>query len=104
MEVHRQRCQACQSLQLHNIIVRAPGRDTTIFVRCARCQALVARYELSSYYHHGKGPQEHLRATGIPFEESGRGYLDAFLDLQRDVEAGYQDALDALAADNKGFF
>ena len=101
MEVHRQRCQACQSLQLNNILVRAPGRDTTVFVRCARCHALVARYELTSYYHHGKGPQEHLRATGIPFEESGRSYLDAFRDLQRDAEAEYHAALNALAAEGK---
>jgi uncharacterized C2H2 Zn-finger protein len=101
MEVHRQRCQACQSLQLNNIIVRAPGRDPAVFVRCAQCHALVARYELSSYYHHGKGLQGYLRNLGIPFEESGRGYLNAFLDLQRDAEEGYLAALDALAQEGK---
>ena len=35
-----------------------------VFVRCCGCRELVACYELSRYYHHGKEADSYLRSLG----------------------------------------
>ncbi|MGB0679925.1 MAG: hypothetical protein ACPGUV_09720 [Polyangiales bacterium] len=96
MEVHRQRCQACQSIDLRNIIAREAGSPDTIYVRCARCQALVARYRLSGYYHHGKGLDSFLRSQGSRSRESGRGLLKDFERAREESLQGYDEVLHVL--------
>ena len=100
MEVKRQTCQACQSIDVRNIIVRE-GRDQVIFVRCAHCKELVARYELKDYYHHGKGIESYLRAHGAGGGDSGRAWLEAFNKSQEQAINGFQQALAELDATHK---
>lgn len=95
MEVKRQKCQACKSIDVRNIIVRE-GTQQLIFVRCANCQELVARYQLKDYYHHGKGIESYLRAHGVAGSDSGRAWLDTFQKSQQEAVIGYREALQKL--------
>lgn len=101
MEVHRQQCSACQSIDVRNIIVRKPGMPNVIYVRCLNCGKLVARYELSDYYHHGKGVESYLRYKGAQAAESGRQWLDDFQRIQQQAIDGYQEALKQLEEKEK---
>lgn len=101
MEVNRQRCQACGSHDVRNILARHEGDRTLVFVRCASCSKLVARYELSGYYHHGKGLESYLRGAGASEEESGREWLAEFRATEEEALRGYEEALQALAAAGK---
>lgn len=100
MEVHRQRCQACQSIDVRNIIVRDGSTNPRVFVRCASCKQLVAFYELSEYFHAGKDMESYLR-THRGATESGREWLAEFRRLQEHAEIAYQEALQKLEAEHK---
>ncbi|MEM7136162.1 MAG: hypothetical protein AAF500_06265 [Myxococcota bacterium] len=89
MGVHRQRCQSCDSTRLNNLLVRQPGKDQVVLVVCAECHDLVARYELSSYYHHGKGFESWLRQV--------RNATESALDLSEAFEKTRDNALNELA-------
>ncbi|MDF1815093.1 MAG: hypothetical protein P1V20_23015 [Verrucomicrobiales bacterium] len=101
MEVHRQRCQACQSIDVRNILVRRQGEPTAVYVRCANCGELVARYQLSDYYHHGKGPESFYRSIGADACDSGRRALEIFNRAKEDSIQGFKDALERLKEENK---
>ncbi len=90
MDIHRQQCQACRSIDLRNILVRETGRPEAVYVRCIACGELVARYELSAYYHHGKGIESWLRSRGIASAESGRDTIAEFEVVQKAAVGGYQ--------------
>ncbi len=100
IDVKRQTCQACQSIDVRDIIVRDKGKQI-IYVRCAKCKELVARYELKDYYHHGKGIESYLRARGASGGDSGREWLDAFNKSQREAIEGYAEALHELESAKK---
>jgi RNase P subunit RPR2 len=100
MDVKRQTCQACNSIDVRNIIVR-DGRDQVIFVRCAKCKSLVARYQLKDYYHHGKGIESYLRAHGATGGDSGREWLNAFKESEEKAVVGYEEALHILESSHK---
>jgi uncharacterized C2H2 Zn-finger protein len=100
MEVKRQTCQACHSIDVRNILVR-DGDEQLVYVRCAKCKALVARYQLKDYYHHGKGVESFLRAHRQQGSDSGRAMLEAFETSQRNALEGYQQALAALESAHK---
>jgi RNase P subunit RPR2 len=55
MELHRQQCQKCKSFNMRNILVRNPGEQQMVYVRCVDCHEFVALYKLRDYYHHEKG-------------------------------------------------
>lgn len=101
MEVHRQTCQACGSLDLRNILVRKPGQADMVYVLCASCRELVARYRLRDYYHHGKGAESFLRSVGAESSESGRSKLSDFAKVQEEALDGLQEALEVLAREGK---
>ncbi|HBE66665.1 MAG TPA: hypothetical protein DDW52_00820 [Planctomycetaceae bacterium] len=101
IEVHRQRCQACSSMELRDIIVREVGKPMAIYVRCAKCGELVAFYELQRYYHHGKGIESFLRAHGVGAADSGRAWLDDFKRVQKRALEGFERALERLRRENK---
>ena len=101
MDVHRQTCQACGSRRHHNIIARPAGRPTEVFVRCTKCGELVAYYELTRYYHHGKGAESYLRSVGPGLRESGRNVLDDFERMRNEVLEWYPKALEALKEQGK---
>lgn len=62
MEIKIQRCQNCGSRDLRNILVRDESQK--VIVQCRNCDALVARYILSTggYYHAGKDFESFLRS------------------------------------------
>ena len=99
MEVHSQKCQACQSQKLSNLLVREPGQSQTVYVRCAECGELVARYRLREYYHHGKGIESWLRSRDPAASESGRDVHGEFERVQQDALQGFVAALAVLAQD-----
>ena len=101
MQVHRQTCQNCKSIEVRNIIVRDTGKPTVVYVRCAACGELVASYELQRYYHHGKGIESYLRGHGVGAADSGRAWLAEFNNVQADALAGFQAALQKLAEEQK---
>lgn len=101
MEVHRQTCQACGSMDHRNILVRDEQNRTLVFVRCAKCKELVARYELGAYYHHGKSVDAFLRVQPVTEPESARAYLRSFDEAKSDAMDGYKKALAVLKKDDK---
>ncbi|MHC4898351.1 MAG: hypothetical protein ACYTGW_14710 [Planctomycetota bacterium] len=101
MEVHRQQCQDCGGNEVNNILVREANLPTVIYVRCASCGDLVARYELSDYYHHGRGIESFLRSKMATVEESGRHMLEMFEESKRKAIEGYKAVLDELARKGK---
>lgn len=101
MQVHRQTCQNCQSIDVRNIIVRDSGKPTVVYVRCAGCGELVAYYELQRYYHHGKGVESYLRGHGVGATDSARAWLAEFSKVQEAALSGFQAAMQKLAEEHK---
>lgn len=101
MEVHRQRCQKCNSLEMKNILTRENKLPTVVYLRCADCGELVARYELSDYYHHGKGIESFLRSRTVDMAESGRHLLELFEEAERRATEGYAEAVAELERQGK---
>jgi len=101
MEIHRQQCQSCGSFDARNILVRQAQEQPIVYVRCARCGELVARYRLSEYYHHGKGIESFLRSRGASAAESGRRLLDEFAEIQRASIEGFAEVLKYLEEHHK---
>ncbi|MGF1512019.1 MAG: hypothetical protein ACFB9M_21215 [Myxococcota bacterium] len=100
MRVHRQQCQACKSRELQNLLVRESGRNDVVMVRCAKCRQLVARYELQSYYHHGKGFESWIRSyRGAT--ESGRALHEAFNAAQETAVDQFGRVVEQLAKEGK---
>lgn len=92
MEVVLQRCQECSSTDVRNMLVREQGRAQMVYVRCAKCDALVARYRLLDYYHHGKGLESFLRSAGSDAGDSGRGAMSEFQAVQGEAVEGFEQA------------
>jgi RNase P subunit RPR2 len=101
MEVHRQTCQKCGSIDVRNILAREPDIPMTIYVRCAKCGELVARYKLREYYHHGKGIDSFLRSQAAQLAESGRHVLGEFRRTQKESVQGYEMVLKELEKEGK---
>jgi hypothetical protein len=101
MRVDRQTCQKCGSIEVRNILSRKSDRPTIVYVQCAKCFELVAYYELSHYYHHGKGIESYLKAQGVGAADSGRRWLDDFQQIQEVATTGYAEALEQLDQQQK---
>lgn len=101
MQVNRQTCQKCGSIDVRNILVREADQPTTVYVRCSGCGELVACYQLSGYYHHGKGVESYLRGQGVSASDSARQWLAEFKRIQQDAVSGYEAALEKLNDANK---
>ena len=101
MEIRRQRCQACDSLDVRNILVRQAGQPASVYVRCSNCGELVALYKLSDYYHHGKDVESFLRTHGPEVKESGRDVLAEFERTREDAIKGYEKVMAQLNAKEK---
>jgi hypothetical protein len=72
-----------------------------VFVRCAKCGELVARYRLQSYYHHGKGVESFLRSQGLGDSDSGREQLEEFRQVKAEALDQFERALQVLRDENK---
>jgi uncharacterized Zn finger protein len=96
MEVIHQKCQECGSIELEDILVRERGRATMVFVRCAKCEELVARYRLRDYYHHGKGVESYLRSMGATASDSAREHLEEFQRAKEETTVAYEQVLELL--------
>ena len=101
LEVHRQRCQQCGSIDVRNVIAREPGRAQMVYVICSECHELVARYRLSGYYHHGKGLESYLRSMGSDASDSARGHLQEFGKIKEESLEGAQRVLEQLEDEGK---
>lgn len=101
MEVHRQRCQSCDSLEMRVILVRDPGQLQTAYVRCRACAELVARYRLRDYYHHGKGIESYLRSQGGSAIDSGRRVIEEFEQAREEALEGFGAAVRRLEEDGR---
>ena len=101
MQVSRQTCQACGSIDVRNLLVRDSDQPTVVYVRCAQCKSLVASYELANYYHHGKGIESYLRGQGVAAADSGRQWLAEFKHIQQRALEGYEAALSQLESQQK---
>lgn len=97
MEVHRQQCQECGSFTQYDVLVRESGQPQTVFVVCASCHNLVARYRLQGYYHHGKGADSFIRSREGKMAESGRELLEEFDTVKLDALRGFKRMLELLA-------
>lgn len=100
MEVHRQTCQSCGRRDLHNYILRQPGNRQVVLASCRHCGQLVARYELSGYYHHEKGFDEWLRTTAVA-TESTIDLRETFDSLKKTAALEYDLVRDILKKQNK---
>ena len=99
MDVKRQTCQSCRSMDVRNVIVRN-GKEQVIFVRCSRCRELVARYQLKDY-HHGKGIESYLRAHGVAGGDNARAWLDAFKESREQAVVDFEESLRLLKVGDK---
>lgn len=86
---------------MRNILVREPGRAQMVFVRCADCGELVARYRLRDYYHHGKDAESFLRSMGSQAVDSGREQLNEFNRVQEESVAAFEEVLEQLRSEGK---
>ncbi len=86
---------------MRNILVREPGRPASVYARCAECGKFVALYELSDYYHHGKGVESYLRSHGSAAAESGRDALGSFERAKEKALAGFEAAVEHLEEEGK---
>lgn len=100
MEVHRQQCQACGGHEHQVLLVREAGQSQVVFLRCLQCKALVARYELSAYYHHGRGYESWL-ASFRGVAESGRDLLARFGDVKTQAVQQFEKVMARLRADGR---
>ena len=101
MEVHRQQCQSCMTMEVRNILAREPNAPTVVYVCCIHCSRLVARYELSDYYHHGKGVESFLRSKATSVEESGRKMVREYDEVRKRAIEGYKKVLEELERQGK---
>ncbi|MHC4996463.1 MAG: hypothetical protein ACYTGQ_15560 [Planctomycetota bacterium] len=101
MRVDRQTCQNCGSIDVRNILSRKLDQPTIVYVRCAKCFELVAYYELSQYYHHGKGIESFLKAQGVKSNDSAHRWLTDFNQIQKDATTGFKKALEQLDGQQK---
>lgn len=95
MELHRQQCQACGSRVLHNLLRHGEGHEATVYVVCANCGALVARYGLATYYHEGKGMDSWLRHAGSE-PESARTISVRFATERDRARKEFEEVMEAL--------
>ena len=65
--------------------LKGAGRPKRVVVVGAGMSGLVAAYELSRYYHHGRGEESYLRSLGGDTSESGRNVLDEFHRAKREI-------------------
>ena len=99
MEIHIQKCQNCESINLKNILFREPGEPDKVYVQCHDCKEFVASYVISpmGYYHFGKGYESFLR--GIHRSGgfmSGRRIKRLFLERkEREIEV-FKEILEML--------
>lgn len=100
MEVHRQTCQSCGRRDLYNDILRQPGKRQVVLVSCYNCGQLVARYELSGYYHHEEGFSEWLRTTSVA-TESTIDLRETFDSLKKSAIEEYDLVRELLEKQNK---
>lgn len=101
MEVHRQTCQQCGSINVRNILVRDQDESISVYVRCSNCLELVAAYALRDYYHHHRGYESFLRSHGSSSSESGREWLSQFKKAEQDALTGFAAALKSLEEQRK---
>lgn len=102
MQIEQQTCQECGSQDMRNILLPTHEGPMTVYVRCLRCESLVARYRLSDYYHQGKAMESFLLSLGSRAAESGRNYVAEVKRIQLEAEQGFAEALLELNQDEKG--
>ena len=96
MQVVVQRCQDCGSQEVRNMLAREPGRAQMVYVHCAKCGALVARYRLRDYYHHGKGIESFLRSAGAVHGDSARDLLAEYEKIKGETLQGFEQTKELL--------
>lgn len=104
MEVHIQKCQNCESINLKNIIYRKSGEPDRIYAQCHDCQEFVASYIISplGYYHHGRGYKSFLRGILRSGEfMSGRNIKKLFLNRMNGEELAFKKVIEQLQQKNK---
>lgn len=82
------------------LVVREPGHAQVVMVRCTQCRELVARYELSAYYHHGRGYESWIASfSGVA--ESGRDLLGRFAQVKEQAVAQFEKVVERLRKDGR---
>ncbi|WP_119395421.1 hypothetical protein [Salinibius halmophilus] len=99
MEIHIQKCQACGSRNLRNILQR--DRDQRVYVQCRDCEKFVARYIVSpaGYFHAGKDYESFLRSVARhPDLQSGRDIREWFAEVENHSQEEFDSLLEKAAA------
>lgn len=81
---------------MRNILRRGEGHPQTVYVRCASCGELVARYVVSGYYHHGKDIDSWVQRYYQGARESGRDVGEEFERVRKDAVREYSEVLEEL--------
>ena len=104
MEVHRQTCQLCGSTELKNILFREDGEHDMVFVKCAACKELVARYVIADggYFHAHKGYESYLRGMARSGQAmSGKRLKNEFQEMDKNCEAKFLQVQAILKEEHK---
>lgn len=102
MDVVCQQCDACGSCEVLNFVVTEPGESGTVYVQCASCRQLVARFSFSSLYQHGRSFESWLRSMGPAAAESGRDFHGEFDRVRQAALDGFSEVLDTVRTDGSG--
>lgn len=98
MELHIQKCQACESDKLKNILYRQPGNADKVYVQCQDCGEFVASYAIAprGYYHHGKGYESFIRGISRGGEYMSGSRIKRLFFEHKDREIKYFERVLAL--------
>ena len=105
MELHIQTCQFCGSKTVRNLLVRKGGEEDKVYVQCAQCASLVARYIIAhrGYYHHGKGFESYLRGLNRGGEVmSPKDLREAFEKVEEYCVQEFENIISQLELDADG--
>ena len=93
MELHVQRCQSCNSINMKNILVRENGASDRVYVQCQDCKSFVASYEIApmGYFHNGKGYESFLRGIVRSGEITSSRNLQSLFETRRQKELNKYD-------------
>ena len=104
MEIHRQQCQACKSFNLHILLVRKANEGIEqAYVVCKDCGEPVAKYELSAYFHKGRGIESFLNSMARRGDISSSRKIPRVETLEKNFVEEWQELKSLMKESGKSF-
>ncbi len=98
MHVEQQACPSCHSTEVTNLLVGQNEHPESIYVRCAKCEELIAWGNLNGFFPQGETLERYLKSRAGSESDSGRQWLSGFQAQRKLALATYQEALEQLGS------